>query len=71
MLAVTSRMYLVYCHAQVGEIAEGIVQGEAGIQLAQAAADLLSLIFAQRSLGSLYLDRGDVCLAIPLFKPQP
>jgi tetratricopeptide (TPR) repeat protein len=64
MPAVTSRMYLVYCHAQLGEFAAGVTHGAASIQLAEAAQHPLSLVFAQRSVGSLYLDQGDVPMAI-------
>ena len=64
MPAVTSRMYLVYCHAQLGEFATGLTHGAASIQLAEAAQHPLSLVFAQRSVGSLYLDKGDVPMAI-------
>jgi tetratricopeptide (TPR) repeat protein len=66
--AVTSRMYLVYGATQLGEFTAGIAQGESSIQLAQAVADPLSLIFVQRSLGHLYLDRGDVHRAMPLLE---
>jgi DNA-binding winged helix-turn-helix (wHTH) protein/tetratricopeptide (TPR) repeat protein len=64
MPAVTSRMYLVYCHAQLGAFAEGMAQGAASIRLAEAAQHPLSLVFAQRSVGSLSLHRGDVPMAI-------
>jgi tetratricopeptide (TPR) repeat protein len=64
MPAITSRMYLGYCHAQLGEFAAGLTHGEASLQLAEAAQHPLSLVFAQRSVGSLYLDQGDVPRAL-------
>lgn len=45
-----------------------MAQGEASIRLPEAAQHPLSLVFAQRSVGSLSLDKGDVPMAIPLLE---
>jgi len=64
LVPVFSRIYLVYCLAELGDFREGLVYGDEGIRLAEAADDAYSLIFASCGLGTLYLLKGDVGPAI-------
>ena len=64
IMPVFSRIYLVYCLAELGNFREGQGHGDEGIRLAEAAEDAYSLIFASCGLGTLYLLRGDVGPAI-------
>jgi DNA-binding NtrC family response regulator/tetratricopeptide (TPR) repeat protein len=64
LVPVFSRIYLVYCLAEMGEFREGLVSGDEGIRLAEAADDAYSLIFASCGVGTLHLLRGDVGPAI-------
>ena len=64
LVPVFSRIYLVYCLAELGDFREGLVHGDEGIRLAEAAEDAYSLIFASCGLGTLYLVKGDVGPAI-------
>ena len=54
-----SRIYLVYCLAELGDFREGLGHGDEGIRLAEAAEDAYSLIFASCGLGTLYLLMGE------------
>ena len=64
IMPVFSRIYLVYCLAELGNFREGLGHGNEGIRLAEAAEDAYSLIFASCGLGTLYLLKGDVGPAI-------
>jgi tetratricopeptide (TPR) repeat protein len=64
LMPVFSRIYLVYCLAELGNFREGLGHGDEGIRLAEAADDAYSLIFASCGLGTLYLLKGDVGPAI-------
>jgi DNA-binding NtrC family response regulator/predicted ATPase len=59
LVPVFSRIYLVYCLAELGDFREGLAYGDEGIRLAEAADDAYSLIFASCGLGTLYLLKGD------------
>ncbi|MGH7348457.1 MAG: sigma 54-interacting transcriptional regulator, partial [Candidatus Rokuibacteriota bacterium] len=59
LVPVFSRIYLVYCLADLGEFREGLAYAEEGIRLAEAADDAYSLIFAACGLGKLHLIKGD------------
>jgi len=66
--AVTVRVRLAWCHAELGTFAAGRAIGEAGLQLAEAAAHPASLMTAARELGLLCLRQGDLARAIPLLE---
>jgi len=62
--SVHSRTWLVRCLAQLGEFAEGIAIGEAGVRIAESVDHPFSLTSAHWGLGGLYLGRGDLDRAI-------
>jgi DNA-binding NtrC family response regulator/tetratricopeptide (TPR) repeat protein len=64
LVPVFARIYLVYCLADMGEFHEGLVHGDEGTRLAEAADDAYSLIFASCGVGTLHLLKGDVTPAI-------
>jgi DNA-binding NtrC family response regulator/tetratricopeptide (TPR) repeat protein len=64
LVPVFARIYLVYCLAEMGEFREGLVFGDEGTRLAEAADDAYSLIFASCGVGTLHLLKGDVAPAI-------
>ncbi len=64
LMPVFSRIYLVYCLAELGDFSEGLGYGDEGIRHAEAADDAYSLVFASCGLGTLYLLKGDVGPAI-------
>jgi DNA-binding NtrC family response regulator/tetratricopeptide (TPR) repeat protein len=64
LVPVFSRIYLVYCLAELGEFREGAAYGREGIQLAESADHAYSLIFASCGLGTLLLLQGEVARAI-------
>src|SRR5262249_53442570 len=65
---VTSRTFLLYSLAEVGEFTEGQAQGEEGVRIAEAAENLPSLIFAYTGVGRLFLRQGDVHKAVPVLE---
>jgi tetratricopeptide (TPR) repeat protein len=65
LTSVLSIMALAWCHAEVGSFAAGIASGEQALQIAHAVDDKLSLMFADLSVGHLYLVQGDLVRAIP------
>lgn len=64
LVTVFSRIYLVYCLADMGEFREGLAYGNEGTRLAEAADDAYSLIFATCGIGTLHLLKGDLEPAI-------
>jgi DNA-binding NtrC family response regulator/tetratricopeptide (TPR) repeat protein len=68
LVPVFSRIYLVYCLADLGEFREGLVHGDEGTRLAEAADDAYSLIFASCGVGTLHLLKGDVGPAIDVLE---
>lgn len=60
------RTWLAFCLAEVGEFAEGIAAGEAGLQLAKAVNHPFSLVTAYRGVIRPYLRQGDLDRALPL-----
>jgi tetratricopeptide (TPR) repeat protein len=62
--SVSSRLFLVDLLAELGEFAEGIARGKEGLQIAETVDHPFSLIGALRSLGRLYLRKGDLEEAI-------
>jgi tetratricopeptide (TPR) repeat protein len=68
VLSVVSRRWLTQALAETGAFAEGIARGEEAIRIAEAANHPHSLVNACWSLGYLYMRKGDVQKAIPLFE---
>ena len=66
--AVDSRATLAHCHAELGMFAEGRAFGAEGLQIAEAAADPASLMWAYYGIGLLSLRQGDVPRALPLLE---
>jgi tetratricopeptide (TPR) repeat protein len=65
--SVVSRSYLVWSLAEVGEFAQGIAMGEEGVRLAEAVDHPYGRSAAYFAIGLLYLRKGDLQKAIPLF----
>ena len=63
--SVTSRAYLAWCLAELGEFAEAMARGEEALRIAREVDHPASLIIAYRSLGFVHLRRGAVPQAIP------
>jgi tetratricopeptide (TPR) repeat protein len=66
--AVTSRIYLALCHAELGTVAEGSILGEEGLWIAEAVDHPASLMVASWGIGLLSLRRGDLPRALPLLE---
>jgi class 3 adenylate cyclase/tetratricopeptide (TPR) repeat protein len=62
--SVFSRTWLSWCLAECGEFAEGIVQGEAGVQIAEGSTHPYTLILAYLGIGGVHLYKGDLRLAM-------
>jgi class 3 adenylate cyclase/tetratricopeptide (TPR) repeat protein len=62
---VTTRDRLAWCHAELGAFTEGLMLGEEAIRFAREVDHPHSLVFAYRSVGLVYLRRGDFLQAIP------
>ena len=67
VFSVVSRRWLVQSLAEVGAFAEGIARGEEAVQIAAAADHPYSLANACQGLGYLYLCKGELQKAMPLF----
>jgi class 3 adenylate cyclase/tetratricopeptide (TPR) repeat protein len=63
--AVQSRVYLAWCHAELGTFAEGRALGEEGLRIAEAADHPGSLMLAYHGVGLLTLRQGDLPRALP------
>jgi tetratricopeptide (TPR) repeat protein len=66
--AVTSRAWLAWSLAEVGEFPEGIARGEEGVRMAEAVDQPYSLIAAYLGMGVLYLRKGDLHRATPMLE---
>jgi tetratricopeptide (TPR) repeat protein len=62
---VTSRAWLVECHAELGTFAEGRALGEEGLRIAEAVDHPASLMLASWGIGLLALRQGDLPRALP------
>jgi tetratricopeptide (TPR) repeat protein len=63
--AVTSRDVLARCLAELGALTEGQAHGEEGLRIAEAVDHPNSLAAACRSIGHVYLHKGEWPQAIP------
>ncbi|HET7853153.1 MAG TPA: adenylate/guanylate cyclase domain-containing protein [Candidatus Methylomirabilis sp.] len=66
--SVLSRSWLAWCLAERGEFAEGIALGNEGIQIAESANHIWSLIVACAGLGGVHLIKGDLDSAITVLE---
>ena len=66
--AVTSRVWLAACHAELGTFAEGTALGEEGLRIAEAVAHPASLMWAYYGIGLLSLRQGDLSRALSLLE---
>jgi tetratricopeptide (TPR) repeat protein len=66
--AYTTRSFLAYCHAELGEFDEGIGAGEEAIHLAEAVNHPHSIAVTHHNLGYLYIIKGDLAMATPLLE---
>jgi tetratricopeptide (TPR) repeat protein len=65
LASVVSRAWSAWSHAEMGEFAEAIACGEEALRIAREADHPASLVYADRSLGFVFLRRGAVPQAIP------
>ena len=63
--SVTTRAWLVWCLAELGEFTEARAHGEEALRIAHEADHPGSLVYAYRSLGFASLRRGAIPQAIP------
>jgi class 3 adenylate cyclase/tetratricopeptide (TPR) repeat protein len=66
--AVLCRAHLAWCHAELGTFAAGSALGEEGLQIAEAAASPVSVMYAAWGIGLLALRQGDLPRAIPMLE---
>jgi tetratricopeptide (TPR) repeat protein len=66
--AVSSRVWLAACHAELGTFAEGTTLGEEGLRIAEAVAHPASLMWAYYGIGLLSLRQGDLSRALSLLE---
>jgi class 3 adenylate cyclase/tetratricopeptide (TPR) repeat protein len=66
--AVISRTWLVWCLAELGAFAEGLVHGEEAVRIAEGVDHPYSLVTAYYGLGLLHLRQGDLHQAIPILE---
>jgi class 3 adenylate cyclase/tetratricopeptide (TPR) repeat protein len=66
--AVTSRVWLAWSLAELGEFAAGMAPGAEAIQMAEAAGHPFTIITACYGLGLFHLRRGDLAKAIPVLE---
>jgi class 3 adenylate cyclase/tetratricopeptide (TPR) repeat protein len=66
--ALTARLYLVLCLAEVGEFAEGIAYGDEALRLVEGIDRRYDRMVVPLRVGQLYLRQGNVSKAIPLLE---
>ena len=66
--AVFSRVYLAWCHAELGTFPEGRALGDEGLRIAEAVAHPASLMYGYWGIGLLSLRQGDLRRALPLLE---
>jgi tetratricopeptide (TPR) repeat protein len=64
-LAVASRGRVAWCLAELGEFAEATAAAEEAVRIASEIDQFVSLVFAYRSLGFVFLRRGAIPQAVP------
>jgi class 3 adenylate cyclase/DNA-binding winged helix-turn-helix (wHTH) protein/tetratricopeptide (TPR) repeat protein len=63
-----SRVWLIYCMAELGEFAEGTACGEESVRAAEALGDPYILTHVYGGIGFLYLCKGDFEKALPMLE---
>jgi predicted ATPase/class 3 adenylate cyclase len=66
--AVISRVWLSWCHAELGTFAEGRTLGAEGLRIAETVAHPGSLMVSSWGIGLLALRQGDLPRALPLLE---
>jgi class 3 adenylate cyclase/tetratricopeptide (TPR) repeat protein len=66
--AVISRVFLAWCHAELGTFTAGRAFGEEGLQIAEMVAHPGSLMVASWGIGLLAFRQGDLPRALPLLE---
>ena len=66
--SVNSRVWLAWCHAELGTFAEGKTLGDEGLRIAETVAHPGSLMVACHGLGLLTLRQGDLSRALSLLE---
>src|SRR5262249_44384078 len=66
--AVISRVWLAWCHADLGTFAEGNALAEEGLRIAEAVDHPASLMTASFGIGLVSLRQGDLRRALPLLE---
>jgi class 3 adenylate cyclase/tetratricopeptide (TPR) repeat protein len=66
--AVHSRAFLAWCHAELGNFAEGADIAEEGVRIGDAADHPFSRVYAYLGTGVVYLRKGDLTRAISAFE---
>lgn len=66
--SILSQSWLIMCLAELGKFAEGILQGEETLRIAEVADHPFSLAVTHEGLGFVYVRKGDFDKAIPLLE---
>jgi tetratricopeptide (TPR) repeat protein len=69
LLSVHSRTCLTWCHAELGEFAEGLARGEEGVRIAEALDHPLTRVTAYAGIGYLQVLKGEVEPALAVLEP--
>ena len=69
-VAVSSRAWLSYCHAERGAFAEGLATADEGLRIAETVQNPFSLIEAGYWASMVYLRQGDVQRALPVVERE-
>jgi tetratricopeptide (TPR) repeat protein len=67
-VAVSSRAWLSYCHAERGAFTEGLATADEGLRIAETVQNPFSLIEAGYWASMVYLRQGDVQRALPVLE---
>ena len=67
-VAVDSRAWLSYCHAELGAFTEGLAMAAEGLRVAETVNHPFSLINSCYGVSVVYLRQGDVQRAIPMLE---
>jgi tetratricopeptide (TPR) repeat protein len=66
--AVTARLIVALCLADMGAFAEGMVVAEEGVRMAEAVEQPYNIVIALMGVGFLYRRQGDLSHAIPVLQ---
>jgi tetratricopeptide (TPR) repeat protein len=68
LLSVFSRGFLAWCHAELGEFAQGEGASDEGLRIASAVEHPFSLVYAQLGIGNVHLRKGNIEQAIEVLE---